>query len=174
MEHLTHWKNQFNYDYLGAYSLSDGKDIVLTIKETKKEMVTGANGQKSECFVAYFHENVKPMILNKTNCKAIEKMYKTPNIEEWVDKQIQIGVARINAFGETTDCLRVRAFIPNPVDADTRVPVTIGSFVWQNIIDGLKGGYTVAQVEKKYKLTKGQIKELQKYEIRNDCVRMCL
>ena len=111
MEHLTHWKNQFNYDYLGAYSLSDGKDIVLTIKETKKEMVTGANGQKSECFVAYFHENVKPMILNKTNCKAIEKMYKTPNIEEWVDKQIQIGVARINAFGETTDCLRVRAFI---------------------------------------------------------------
>lgn len=106
MEHLTHWKNQFNYDYLGAYSLSDGKDIVLTIKETKKEMVTGANGQKSECFVAYFHENVKPMILNKTNCKAIEKMYKTPNIEEWVDKQIQIGVARINAFGETTDCLR--------------------------------------------------------------------
>ena len=77
MEHLTHWKNQFNYDYLGAYSLSDGKDIVLTIKETKKEMVTGANGQKSECFVAYFHENVKPMILNKTNCKAIEKMYKT-------------------------------------------------------------------------------------------------
>lgn len=105
------------------------------------------------------------MILNKTNCKAIEKMYKTPNIEEWVDKQIQIGVARINAFGETTDCLRVRAFIPNPVDADTRVPVTIGSFVWQNIIDGLKGGYTVAQVEKKYKLTKGQIKELQKYEI---------
>ena len=37
--------------------------------------------------------------------------------------------------------------------------------MWQNIIDGLKGGYTVAQVEKKYKLTKGQIKELQKYEI---------
>lgn len=37
MEHLTHWKNQFNYDYLGAYSLSGGKDIVLTIKETKRK-----------------------------------------------------------------------------------------------------------------------------------------
>ena len=63
MEHLTHWKNQFNYDYLGVYSLPDGKDIILTIKETKKEVVTGVNGQKSECFVAYFHENVKPMII---------------------------------------------------------------------------------------------------------------
>lgn len=165
MEHLTHWKNQFNYDYLGAYSLPDGKDIVLTIKETKKEMVTGANGQKSECFVAYFHENVKPMILNKTNCKAIEKMYKTPNIEEWVNKQIQIGATRINAFGEMTDCLRIRAFIPKPADADTRPAVVTGSVVWKNILDGLAGGYTVAQVEKKYKLTKEQIKELQKHEI---------
>lgn len=165
MEHLTHWKNQFNYDYLGAYSLPDGKDIVLTIKETKKEMVTGVNGQKSECFVAYFHENVKPMILNKTNCKAIEKMYKTPNIEEWVNKQIQIGATRINAFGEMTDCLRIRAFIPKPADADTRPAVVTGSVVWKNILDGLAGGYTVAQVEKKYKLTKEQIKELQKHEI---------
>lgn len=33
---MTHWKTQFNYDYLGAYSLPDGKDIILTIRETKK------------------------------------------------------------------------------------------------------------------------------------------
>lgn len=168
MEHLTHWKNQFNYDYLGAYSLPDGKDITLTIKETKKEMVTGANGQKSECFVAYFHENVKPMILNKTNCKTIEKLYKTPNIEEWVNKQIQVGSARISAFGEITDCLRVRTFIPKQADADNRPTVTTGSVVWKNILDGLAGGYTVAQVEMKYKLTKEQIKELQKHEISNN------
>ena len=42
MEHLTHWKNQFNYDYLGAYSLPDGKDIILTLKETKGD----GNGRK--------------------------------------------------------------------------------------------------------------------------------
>ena len=59
---MTHWKTQFNYDYLGAYSLPDGKDIILTIRETKKEQVVGASGKKEECFVAYFFENVKPMI----------------------------------------------------------------------------------------------------------------
>lgn len=167
MEHLTHWKDQFNYDYLGAYSLPDGKDIILTIKETKRETVVGANGQKGECFIAYFHENVKPMILNKTNCKAVEKLFKTPAIEEWVNKQIQIGSARINAFGEMTDCLRVRPFAPKPIE-DARPTVATGSAVWKNIIDGLAGGYTVAQVEKKYKLTKEQIKELQKHEISNN------
>ena len=163
MEHLTHWKNQFNYDYLGAYSLPDGKDIILTLKETKKEMVTGTNGQKSECFVAYFHENAKPMILNKTNCKTIEKLFNTPNIEEWVNKQIQIGSTRINAFGEMTDCLRVRPFAPKL--SEERPTVQTGSVIWKNILDGLGGGYTVTQVLTKYKLTKEQIKELQKYEI---------
>lgn len=164
MEHLTHWKNQFNYDYLGAYSLPDGKDIVLTIKEMKKENVVGTNGQKSECFVAYFHENAKPMILNKTNCKTIEKLYKTPAIEEWVNKPIQIGSTRISAFGEMTDCLRVRPFAPKAPE-DARTTVETGSVVWNNILDALAGGYTVATVMTKYKLTKEQIKELQKHEI---------
>ena len=166
MEHLTHWKNQFNYDYLGAYSLPDGKDIILTLKETKKEMVTGSNGQKSECFVAYFHENAKPMILNKTNCKTIEKLFNTPNIEEWVNKQIQIGSTRINAFGEMTDCLRVRPFAPKL--SEERPAVQTGSVIWKNILDALAGGYTVTQALTKYKLTKEQIKELQKHEISNN------
>ena len=166
MEHLTHWKNQFNYDYLGAYSLPDGKDIILTLKETKKEMVTGSNGQKSECFVAYFHENAKPMILNKTNCKTIEKLFNTPNIEEWVNKQIQIGSTRINAFGEMTDCLRVRPFAPKL--SEERPAVQTGSVIWKYILDALAGGYTVTQVLTKYKLTKEQIKELQKHEISNN------
>lgn len=97
---MTHWKTQFNYDYLGAYSLPDGKDIVLTIRETKREQVVGASGKKEECFVAYFFENVKPMILNRTNCKTMTKIFKTPNFEEWINKQIQIGAVMVDAFGE--------------------------------------------------------------------------
>lgn len=129
-------------------------------------MVTGSNGQKSECFVAYFHENAKPMILNKTNCKTIEKLFNTPNIEEWVNKQIQIGSTRINAFGEMTDCLRVRPFAPKL--SEERPAVQTGSVIWKNILDALAGGYTVTQVLTKYKLTKEQIKELQKHEISNN------
>lgn len=163
MEHLTHWKNQFNYDYLGAYSLPDGKDVILTIKETKREIVVGNNGQKSECFIAYFHENAKPMVLNKTNCKTIEKLFKTPNIEEWVNKQIQIGSTRISAFGEMTDCLRVRPFAPKL--SGERPTVETGSVIWQNAIDYLKGGNSLDNIMRKYSLTKEQIKELQKYEI---------
>jgi hypothetical protein len=109
----THWKKNFNYDYMGAYSLPEGKDVIVTIKSTKKEMVTGANGKKEECFVVYFLDSEKPMILNRTNCRAIEKLYGSPFIEDWGGKKIQLYSATVKAFGDTTDALRVRDFKPN-------------------------------------------------------------
>lgn len=98
--------------------------------------------------------------------QTIEKLFNTPNIEEWVNKQIQIGSTRINAFGEMTDCLRVRPFAPKL--SEERPAVQTGSVIWKNILDALAGGYTVTQVLTKYKLTKEQIKELQKHEISNN------
>lgn len=109
----THWKKNFNYDYMGAYSLPDGKDVVVTIKSTRKEEVTGANGKKEECFVCYFTDSDKPMILNRTNCRAIEKLYGTGFVEDWPGKKIQLYAAKVKAFGDVTDALRVRDFKPS-------------------------------------------------------------
>jgi hypothetical protein len=108
----THWKKQHNYNYLGSYSLVPGNDMVLTIRELKPEEITGVNGKKENGFVCYFSENVKPMILNKTNCKIIEKVYGSPYIEDWVGKKIQLYVTQVSAFGTQTDALRIRAQIP--------------------------------------------------------------
>lgn len=110
----THWKKEFNYEYMGSYSLPDGKDVVLTIKETKKEIVIGTNGKKEECFVCYFKESDKPMILNRTNCKTIERVHKTPYIEDWPGIVVQIGIDKVNAFGEVVDALRIRNIKPAP------------------------------------------------------------
>jgi len=111
----THWKKEFNYDYMGSYSLPDGKDVILTIKETKKEKVTGPAGKKEDCFICYFVESDKPMILNRTNCKTIEKIYKSPFIEDWPGLRIQLGVDTVSAFGESVEALRIRNIKPAPV-----------------------------------------------------------
>lgn len=160
----THWKTQFNYQWLGAYSLPDGKDIILTIKEMKREDVIGNNGKKDKCLIAYFHESVKPMVINKTNCKTLEKLFKTPIIEDWSDKRIQVGSTRVDAFGDKTDALRIRPFAPTSL-GDNRPTVETGSAVWKSAIDYLKSGNKLEDILKKYKLTKEQIKELQKHEI---------
>lgn len=110
----THWKQLVNLDYIGAYSLT-GKDMILTIKNVTKELVTGNNGKKEECIICYFKEpNVKPMILNRTNCKIITKLHNTPIIEEWHNKQIQIYATTTKVGGETVECLRIRDYISKP------------------------------------------------------------
>ena len=108
----THWKKLINPDYLGAYSLDPGKDMILTIRQVKKEMVTGADGKKEECIVCYWQEEQKPMILNVTNCKMIAKLLKTPYIERWAGHRIQIGAEVVSAFGEKVEALRVRKTLP--------------------------------------------------------------
>lgn len=110
---MTHWKKLTNPDYLGAYSLEKGQDLILTISSVQQEMVTGPEGKKEQCLVCHWKENEKPMILNVTNAKTIEKLLKTPYIEEWSGHKIQIGSERVKAFGEVVDALRVRQFMPS-------------------------------------------------------------
>ena len=109
---MTHWKKLTNPNYLGVYSLDDGSDMTLTIKKITNELVTGADGKKEECTICYFEEDVKPMIMNKTNLKQIEKLMKTPMIELWYGKKITVGSERVKAFGEIVDALRVRKTLP--------------------------------------------------------------
>lgn len=112
-EQLTHWKKLTNPDYLGAYALEPGQDLVVTIKSVANETVTGTDGKKETCMVMRFSENVKPMVLNATNSKTITKLLKTPYIEYWAGRKIQIYVQEgVKAFGEVVDALRIRPFLP--------------------------------------------------------------
>ncbi len=112
-EKLTHWKQEFNYDYLGSYSLLPNEEKILTIKETKKVKVKGADGKDQDCTVAFFIENEKPMILNKTNCKMIQKIYGTPYMEQWKGIRIVIVSSQVKAFGEIVEALRIKNVNPD-------------------------------------------------------------
>ena len=114
---MTHWKKLTNPDYLGAYSLEDGQDIILTISNVRQEIVTGPEGKQEQCLVCYWKEAAKPMILNVTNSKMIEKLLKTPYIEQWSGNRVQIGSEKVKAFGEIVDALRVRSFLPTEAAA---------------------------------------------------------
>jgi hypothetical protein len=111
----THWKKLINPDYLGAYSLEPGQDMVLTIRQVKKEMITGTDGKKEECIVCYWQEEQKPMILNVTNCKTISKMLKTPYVEKWAGHRVQIFATTTKFGGDTVECLRIRKEPPEDV-----------------------------------------------------------
>ena len=106
MSEKTHWKKLTNPNYLGSYAFQPGEEKTVTIKEVKREIVQNQNG-KEECTVAYFVEDVKPLILNKTNADAIARAWGTPYIEDWAGKKIILKVKKVSAFGDTVDAVRV-------------------------------------------------------------------
>lgn len=154
----THWKKLENPDYIGAYSLDQGKDLTVTIEAVKRELVTGTGGKKEECTVAYLHGQ-KPFILNRTNAKTISKIYGTPYIEEWVGKSITLYVAHIKAFGEdNVECLRIRMTkhetLPELKISDTKN--------WDKVVKAIQGGYTIEQIQTKWFISAENIETLKK------------
>lgn len=146
----TNWKNLANYDYLGAYSIEGtGLDeIVLTIKDLKRERVTAQGGTSDDCIVAYFEEKtykdkvvVKPMVLNKTNCKAITEVYKTPFIEDWIGKKIIIYATETKMGREIVSCLRVKKELPKEKVYTCAI---CGQVIDKKVYDGSIAKYGIA------------------------------
>jgi hypothetical protein len=146
-QHLTHWKKLVNPDYIGAYSLEDGKDLTVTILDVKREMITGDAGRKEECTVATL-KGQKPMILNRTNCKTIAAIYKTPYIEQWKGKKITLYITTTKLKSEEVECLRIRNTAPQLPELNKQ------SAKWDGAVNALKSGtVTIAQIEASYYLT---------------------
>lgn len=124
MSGKTHWKKLNNPDYIGAYALAPGQELIATIKTVGKEIVTGPDGKKEECTVIHFMESdIKPLILNVTNAKTIQKIYKTPYIEDWAGRKIQLYATKVKAFGELVEALRIRSHIPEQAETKQTGPI---------------------------------------------------
>lgn len=113
-DNVTHWKQYFNPDYLGAYAFEGNEEKVVTIQKVVKEVVVGENGRKEELPVAHFRENLKPLILNRTNAKTITKLTGTPNPQQWGEVSITLYADRNvrGKSGEVTEGVRIRGKLP--------------------------------------------------------------
>lgn len=151
----THWKKLNNPDYIGAYELMVGDDpIELTVEivSVTNETVTGLNNRRDECIVARL-KGQKPMILNATNAKMIAKIADSPYIEDWAGVKITLYVAKVKAFGETVDALRVKSKTTLQQDMSPKHPK------WKGAVKALKNGSTTIEAIKQvYNLTEANEK----------------
>lgn len=115
-------KRYFDTDYIGAYSLDEGAEPILTIDSLwKGELVLGG-GRKEEHVVVAFREKsvpgvdeVKPLILNATNRKTLKKLFGDDSPEVLEGKRIQLYIdpkVRDPQDGGFTEGLRIRPFLP--------------------------------------------------------------
>lgn len=117
-EKWCHWRDLTDLTHLRAECFAPKERKVLTIKSVVKEKLTSTSGVVEEKPVAYFEEDVLPMVLNVTNCKTIEKVYGTGNIYDWIGKKIQIFATKTKVAGEMVPCIRIEAI--KPVDNEPK------------------------------------------------------
>lgn len=150
----THWKKLSNPDYFGSWSIEEGKDLIVKIVSVSTEMVKNTDGKSEECIVAKL-EGQKPFILNATNAKTITKVLKTPYIEDWAGKHIQLYVTQVKAFGDVVDAVRVRSFAP-----EVKKP-TVNVDRFAKMLEAINAGtYTKEQAKTQYALSADQLKKL--------------
>lgn len=111
----VHWRKLINPDYLGAYSLDNGdgtyKNATVTIVSAEQKDVTGPDGTKKKLVIG-LKEFSKPMILNATNARTLQRLYKTPYVNLWVGRQFEVGVESVRVGPSREDALRIKPFVP--------------------------------------------------------------
>ncbi len=111
---MPHWRQLMDdKEYLYHYDLvdRDGKAIspVVTIEKVVGGTLTSAGNKKSKKPIAYFVGKKKPLALNVTNCKTLEKITGSDDSAKWVGARITLFVTTTrSAEGETVKCIRIK------------------------------------------------------------------
>ncbi len=109
---MPHWRSMLDSKYVFAYDL-DGKERTLTISRVEGGELEGDKGRKTKKPLVYFKESKtgKPLALNATNGKTIERMY-GGDVDGWIGKRVTLYPTTCEMAGETRDCIRIRPRAP--------------------------------------------------------------
>lgn len=129
----THFKKAFNSPYLSSADITG--PTILTIAKVQFEQ--NRAGKKDEFHnVAHFKENeirpgeeLKPMILNVTNCKTLKQITDSPFIDDWQDVPVSIYVDPSVRFGrDMVEGLRISTKQPviEPPATDEQLVIISG------------------------------------------------
>ena len=113
----THYRKVFKSDHLGQADLEDfienGVNLVFTIKHVKQEIGAKVAGKKINANIAYFVEQIKPLVLNATNSATMKKLTGSSFLEDWAGATIQLYIdPNVKMKGDVVGGVRIS---PNAV-----------------------------------------------------------
>lgn len=121
-------------DHLGVVDLEGfteaGSDLIFTVSHVNQEIGTKVAGKKINANIAYFKEDIKPLVLNAGNSKEMQKLTGSCFIENWKDITIQLYVNYdAKLMGEVVGGVRIS---PKKIRAKKPVVCPENKKMWQN------------------------------------------
>lgn len=145
----THWKQLTDPRFIGAYALPGGMDMTVTIQRVQKETITMMGGKKEDHSLMYLAGH-KPMILNVTNQKTLEKLY-GPYIEDWAGQRITLFASTVKLGSDMVECLRIRLKVP-ATEKESLPPARFA----KALANVKAGAYAASDLRGKFALTDAQ------------------
>lgn len=113
----THYRKVFKSDHLGRADLEDfkeeGSDLIFTISHVNQEIGAKVAGKKIDANIAYFHEPIKPLVLNATNSGVLRKITGSCFVENWQGVTVQLYIDESAKLkGETVGGVRISPNAP--------------------------------------------------------------
>lgn len=110
---LESWEKIIDPNFINAELIGDvGAEKVVTIKDIDMaECYDEASKAKVQKQTVFFEE-CKPMVLNKTNAKALKRLF-SPNSDDPSNAfghRVILKVENVKAFGKTTTGIRIKEF----------------------------------------------------------------
>jgi hypothetical protein len=160
----THYRKVFKSDHLGVADLEEfleeGKGLVFTIKEVKQEIGVSVAGRKGNHNIAYFNEDIKPLVLNATNSKRVKVFCNnSPFVEDWSNTTIELYIDKgVKMKGDIVGGVRIKTKQPKTGE---KAKTGIGPKRFGDALKAIKdGNFTKTELLAKFILTTEQEEQL--------------
>lgn len=131
MSDKTHYRRVFKSDHLGIADLEDyqeaGSNLQFEISHVKQEIGVSVAGRKGNHNIAYFKEQIKPLVLNATNAKTIKSFCNnSPFVEDWNNIRVQLYIdPHVKMKGEIVGGVRIH---PNQPQSKATLQIDTPAF----------------------------------------------
>ncbi len=110
---INSWEKILDPNFINAELIGTvGAEKVVTITDIDYAECYDEQSKKKVQKQSVFFQECKPLVLNKTNTKALKRLF-SPNDDDpskAIGHKIRLTVERVKAFGKETDAIRIKEY----------------------------------------------------------------
>lgn len=170
---MANYRSVYKSDHLGVIDLEElienGKQLIFTIKEVKQELGVVVAGNRGNFNIAYFKENIKPLVLNATNANTVRKLAGgSTNTDNWNNVLVELYIDNsVKMKGQIVGGVRIKTQKPIINKVEVTDKEAIRKINEAKSLEELKNTWLSLSKEEKELSTVLEKKESRKIELEN-------